>query len=87
MSRRKAKTVRNKLDAVNISIAKAKLAKLEEGLAPKESEYTRIADLKPLDPEERDALVQRFVDRFEAMDRVAAQKKYDWYMANAHWAP
>jgi len=88
MPRTKPKIASNDLAAVNLSIAKARLAKLESELPPPPTpEYTSYKDLPPLRPEEVDMLKQEFIDLLTVTSEEHQREQYDWYMSMAHLAP
>jgi len=63
MPRKKPKPQSEDLAAVNLSIAKARLTKLEADLpSPPTPEYTHYEDLPPLRPEEAEELKQELIE-------------------------
>jgi len=88
MSRRKKNTPKDPLQRVKVATAKARLAKLKAELPPPATaEYTRYEDLRPLPPEDRARLKQKFIDLLTVSAEEQRREKYDWYMSMAHWAP
>jgi len=63
MPRKKPKPQSEDLAAVNLSIAKARLTKLEADLpSPPTPKYTHYEDLPPLRPEEAEELKQELIE-------------------------
>jgi len=88
MSRRKKNTPKDPLQSVQVATAKARLAKLKAELPPPATaEYTRYEDLRPLHPDDRARLKQKFIDLLTVNEEKLKKEKHDWYMSMAHWAP
>jgi len=90
MSRRKQHKTDDALAAVNLAIAKARLAKLAGELpTAKTPEYTRLEDLQPLCPEDEKQLKQKFINLLDWSDLAEQEERetYEWYISMAHLAP
>ena len=88
MPRIKPNAARDDLAAVNLSIAKAKLTKLEAELPkPAPREFTRYEDLPPLCLEDRERLKADLIAKLRAAEDRYKREQHDWYMSMAHHAP
>lgn len=88
MSRKRPDTTSEDLANVNLSMAKARLAKLEATLPPPPTpQYIRYKDLPPLHPEDRDALEQELIDMLTISKEEMKRRRLEWYEKMKHFAP